>query len=81
MPPGWSPGVYPLSEYFGSLKIWYKLTKLEQEQIGAAIMSRLSGRALSLAKAKVITRIGSSGVAATHKEVDALSLAAEDAAL
>jgi hypothetical protein len=57
VPPGWNPGAYPITEYFELLKVWVRLTKLDEEQIGAAVMSRLQGRALRLAHAKKITRL------------------------
>ena len=55
-PPGWRPRAYPLKEYKENLMIWARLTRLENDQIGAAIVSRLEGNALKRAKALKITR-------------------------
>eukprot|EP00959_Pyramimonas_sp_CCMP1952_P290702 6080804-Pyramimonas_sp.AAC.1 len=41
VPPGWRPRAYPIKEYKECLAIWGRLTKLDQEHIGPAIMSRL----------------------------------------
>ena len=49
VPPGWRPYSYPLREYKDYLSVWSKLTKLDPEQIGAAIVSRLEGAALKYA--------------------------------
>ena len=57
VPPGWNPGSYPITEYFELLKVWFRLTRLEEEQIAAAIMSRLQGRALRLTHPKSITQL------------------------
>ena len=56
-PPGWRSRSYPLKEYRENLLIWARLTKLTQDQAGAAIMSRLEGNALKRAKTLKITRI------------------------
>ena len=49
-PPGWRPRSYPFGEYTESLAIWLKMTKLDPEQIGSSLMSRLEAGALRLAK-------------------------------
>ena len=49
IPPGWRPFAYPLREYQEYLAVWSKLTKLEQAQLGPAIVSRLEGGALTAA--------------------------------
>ncbi|MDP6586518.1 MAG: hypothetical protein QF535_17825, partial [Anaerolineales bacterium] len=75
VPPGWNPGVYPVTEYFELLKIWTRLTRLDEDQLGAAVMSRLQGRALRFATDKVITRIDPDTMqSVTFKGVEALSL-------
>ena len=57
VPPGWRPRAYPLKEYRENLLIWSKLTRLNEDQIGAAIVSRLEGNALKRAKALKIERL------------------------
>ena len=57
VPPGWNQGVYPVTEYFELLKVWTRLTRLDEEQVAAAVMSRLQGRALRLAHAKTVVRV------------------------
>ena len=56
VPPGWRPRAYPIKEYKEYLAIWGRLTKLDQEQIGPAIMSRLEGGALRTAIGLTIQR-------------------------
>ena len=57
IPPGWRPRAYPLKEYRENLLIWSRLTKLDTDQAGAAIMSRLEGQALKRAKNLKIIRL------------------------
>ena len=73
-PPGWKPRSYPFREYTESLAIWLKMTRLDEDQIGPAIMSRLEGGALKLAKKLTIQRINAAGVTETYRGVDAVSL-------
>ena len=54
--------------------IWGKLTRLDADQIGPAIMSRLDGGALRLALAMRIVRYDEFGIAHTFKGTDAVSL-------
>ena len=57
VPPGWRPRAYPIREYKEALGVWSKLTRLDEDQIGPAIMSRLEGGALRVAHALTIQRI------------------------
>ena len=41
VPPGWRPRAYPIREYKDALGVWGKLTRLEESQLGAALVSRL----------------------------------------
>ena len=56
-PPGWRPRAYPLREYKENLLIWSRLTRLTEQQAGAAVMSRLEGSALKRAKTLKVTRL------------------------
>ena len=56
-PPGWRPRAYPLREYKENLLIWSRLTRLTEQQAGAAVMSRLEGNALKRAKTLKVTRL------------------------
>ena len=56
IPPGWRPRSYPLREHEENLKVWVRLTTLNEDKYGAAIMSRLDGNALKLAQTMTITR-------------------------
>ena len=61
--------------------IWGKLTRLDADQIGLAIMSRLDGGALRLALALRIVRNDEFGISHTYKGTDAVSLPAADAVI
>ena len=78
VPPGWKPYSYPISEYRDLLMIWCKLTKLDADQIGAAIMSRLEGSAHKLARQLSIVRqeLNLAGAidTVTYRGIDAVSL-------
>ena len=56
VPPGWRPRAYPIREYRKALDIWARLTRLEQGQLGAAVMSRLEGKALQAAEDLIVIR-------------------------
>ena len=56
VPPGWRPYSYPLPRYRDLLHVWMKLTKLDSDQIGAAMISRLGGTAYDLAMSLQVTR-------------------------
>ena len=74
-PPGWRPRSYPLKEYKENLLIWARLTKLTQDQAGAAVMSRLEGNALKRAKTLKITRVNiETSVEEVFEGVDAVCL-------
>ena len=51
VPPGWHPDKkdYPLRRYFELLRLWIRLTNLEDTQVGPAIAGRLKGRAQTIA--------------------------------
>ena len=77
IPPGWGPRMYPIVEYVELLKVWSKLTRLDEDQIPAAIMSRLVGKALRTAHRYSVSRLDAlTNVLTTHKGIDALSLPA-----
>ncbi len=84
-PPGWRPHSYPISEYRDLLMIWCKLTRLDPEQVGAAIMSRLEGSAHRLARQLAIVRqemdAGGNVIAVTYRGIDAVSLLKLDAVI
>ena len=80
VPPGWRPRAYPIKEYKEYLAIWGRLTKLDQEQIGPAIMSRLEGGALRIALGLTIQRPDPNTlVQTTYEGVEAVSLDAQEA--
>ena len=74
IPPGWRPRSYPIREYCDYLRVWHKLTKLDEEQIGAAITSRLYGAAWNVAMKLSITRNDGNGNDVEHVGIDAVSL-------
>ncbi len=82
-PPGWRPHSYPISEHRDLLMIWCKLTRLDPDQVGAAIMSRLEGSAHRLARQLSIVRqevdAGGNAVTVTYRGIDAVSLLKSDA--
>ena len=45
VPPGWKPRPYSIAKWKELLAIWLRLTRLDPEQLGAAIISRLEGPA------------------------------------
>ncbi len=80
VPPGWRPRSYPIKDYKEALGVWSRLTRLEDNQIGAAMISRLEGGALRIAHSLTITRPNiQTGQNETHKGIDAVSLAKQDA--
>ena len=56
VPPRWKPHSYTIREYMELLSVWSKLTKLDPEQVGPAIVSRLDGAALRVALNLAIVR-------------------------
>ena len=74
IPPGWRPRSYPIREYREALEIWSRLTRLEQDQLGAAVMSRLEGPALRAAQDIRIQRMDARGNVVPHRGIDAVSL-------
>eukprot|EP00959_Pyramimonas_sp_CCMP1952_P352246 7380418-Pyramimonas_sp.AAC.1 len=80
VPPGWRPRAYPIKECKEYLAIWGRLTKLDQEQIGPAIMSRLEGGALRIASGLTIQRPDPlTLVQTTYEGIEAASLDAQAA--
>ena len=61
VPPGWGPAQYPYTEYQDFLQVWRCLTRLEEKQIPAAIVSRLTGKTLKMALKKSIDRVNACG--------------------
>ena len=57
-PPGWRLGMakYPLKRYIDLLRLWYRLTDFNNEQVGPAAAGRLSGRPFSLATEMTLQR-------------------------
>ena len=51
VPPGWQPGdaSYPLRTYLDKVRLWYRVTNVEDEAIGPLLAGRLYGRASKLA--------------------------------
>ena len=74
IPPGWRPRSYPIREYREALEIWSRLTRLEQDQLGAAVMSRLEGPALRAAQDLRIQRLDGAGNVVAHRGIEAVSL-------
>ena len=75
VPPGWRPRSYPINEYKDLLGIWGRLTKLDPEQVGPAIMSRLEHGALKVAlKFRVSRRNPTTGADDTFTGPDAVAL-------
>ena len=82
VPPGWRPRAYPIREYKEALGVWSKLTRLDEDQIGPAIMSRLEGGALRVAHALTIQRIDPGTLGPRNFQgIDAVSLPASDAVI
>ena len=50
IPPGWRPGAYPISEYEEYIKVWLRITTLDDDKRGAVIFSRMELGALDLAR-------------------------------
>ena len=78
VPPGWRPRSYPIREYRDYLGIWAKLTRLDENQLGPAIMSRLEGGALRLALSLRVDRLNDDGQPTIAIGTDAVSLPAQD---
>ena len=51
IPPGWIPGDpnYPLKMFFDKLKLWYRISTVEDEAVGPLVAGRLYGRASTVA--------------------------------
>ena len=67
--PGWRPGVYPIAEYEELMKVWLRITLMEEERIGAIIYSRLELGALDLARRFQIKRYDGSLSSLTHEKI------------
>lgn len=83
VPPGWALGLawYPISTYIARLQLWYRLTDLDPESIGAMIASRLQGDLFAVAmNLEVVRQTGfdamGNPVLETHKGDQALALTA-----
>ena len=75
VPPGWRPRAYPIRDYREYLTVWSKLTRLDTDQLGAAIMSRLEGGAWRAANALTVSRVDpADGQLKEYRGVDAVSL-------
>jgi hypothetical protein len=50
-PPGWKPGLYryQFRRFMERMRLWYRLTDLNVDQIGPAIAGRLQGKLFTLA--------------------------------
>ena len=35
--PGWRPGAYPIAEFEELMKVWLRITNMEEERIGAIL--------------------------------------------
>ena len=84
VPPGWKPYSYPIVRYRQLLEVWIRLTKLDPEQIGPAILSRLGGAAWTLGHSLTIVRQevhNGALVERTYKGVEAVCLPAVDATM
>ncbi len=57
VPPGWKPRSYPIKDYREFLQVWIKLTRLDPDQLGPAIMSRVEGGAWRVASMLTIQRL------------------------
>ena len=76
--PGYRPGAYPIVEYEENLKIWSKLARLDDEQIGPAIMARIEQGALTFARLYTLTHLDpKTYTIVSYKGVDALCLPAQ----
>ena len=75
VPPGWRPRSYPIKEYREYLEIWSRLTRLERDQIGPAIVSRLERGAYKAAMSLRFNRINpQTMVLESYKGINAISL-------
>ena len=79
VPPGWRPRAYPIKEYKNALDVWSRLSRLEPDQLGPAIMSRLEGGALKFAEGMTIARQQADGSVLTYRGIEAVSLLAQQA--
>ena len=75
VPPGWHPDKkdYPLRRYFELLRLWIRLTNLEDTQVGPAIAGRLKGRAQTIALSLRFDVIDGNGNQVTLHGDDALA--------
>ena len=76
IPPGFRPRLINFKDYQDRLKIWHRLTRLDDAQIPPAIVSRLEGTALDLANDYIIIRYNNPNDAntTTTTGIDALCL-------
>ena len=51
VPPGWQPHMpnYPFRQFIETLRLWYRITDYQPEQIGPVVTGRLRGGARTLA--------------------------------
>ena len=78
VPPGWRPRAYPIREYKEFLEVWSRLTRLDADQLGAAMVSRLEGGALRIAHGLTTSRYDPlDGVTKDYKGLAAISLPAQ----
>ena len=58
VPPGWQPGdpSYPLRSYFEKMRLWYRVSNVEDESVGPLLAGRLYGRAAKVAMTLKIPR-------------------------
>ena len=79
VPPGWRPRAYPIKEYKNALDVWSRLSRLDPDQLGPAIMSRLEGGALKFAEGMTVHRQQADGAVHTYRGIEAVSLLAQQA--
>ena len=79
IPPGWRPGSYPISEYEEYIKVWLRITTLDDDKKGAVIFSRMELGALDLARRFSIKRWNST-TSSEHKREGLDALCAADQA-
>ena len=58
VPPGWTPGdpSYPLRSYFEKMRLWYRVSNVEDESVGPLLAGRLYGRAAKVAMTLKVPR-------------------------
>lgn len=79
VPPGWKPRPYSIAKWKELLAIWLRLTRLDPEQLGAAIISRLEGpawqTAMNLEIVRQVQQPNGTIVPITYRGVEAACLA------